>query len=1030
MAVREFIVCWFRLFEMNTYLPDCDFYLRAPLKFKMRLFLLSLLILSNLAMCSLDAQPFSFRNYSLSEGLPQSQVLCARTDSRGYLWVGTAEGGLCRFDGKTFEIFTTSDGLPSNSIRAIYQSGNYELVIGTNRGLCTFDGHHFSLVKGATPYVNSLYQFNDGKILVGANEGLFVLENERDTILKYTSNDLGNVLSTYSDSSATWIGSAKGLWKISTPGSQPEFIAKMIGQGVYAIAPSVKNKLWIGSWNVGVILYDVIQKQIDTIFRSSLVQLPQTFLNTDSYLWIGTQNNGIVLLNKSDSTFIQLSEKEGLPHHNVKAITQDANGQIWIATSGGGIAKCVKQNFRQFTRSDGLNANRVYATLVSGDKVWIASGLGMVQLLDNDGITSFRLDSLINGVKCKTLAQDQSGRLWIGTEGKGLIVKENNGFRQISTQNGLPDDWIQKVVVDNKGNVWAGTYTNGLASIRFDTSGYTIYNHDLPFRRISALFNDKNDRIWVGSANGKIVCFKDDKIIYESNSNSNLSSSTIRSFSIDHHNRLWIGTENGLYYGWIDRDSISFQKFNSHHQLNSQNIYLLQLDLEGNIWVGTEKGVDKITFAKNGDIQAVNFYGKNEGFAGIETCHDAASIDSTGTIWFGTMNGLIRYLPGEEERKQTPPQLHFENVSLFYKPIKETAYAKFASTAWGILPGLTLLHKDNHLSFNFRAIDLNHPDNIVYRWKLEGADAEWSPATEQNGVSYASLSPGTYTLHVQAASSDLKWSEPIAATFTIQSPFWQQPLFLIISALAMLATVLLIFYIWSRSLKRKESARRQQLELENKLLLLEQKALQLQMNPHFIFNALTSIKSLVAKEELASAQEEINAFAQLMRSVLNNSRRQNISLSEEISTLDKYLHLEQFCHQNKFDYVISIDANIDPEEIEIPPMLIQPFVENAVVHGVGNLQHGGKIKIIFEKENEVLVCTITDNGLGRERAARLREEKKPGHQSVAVEVTKERLEAMRNGNSYVPLSLEDIVNDANEIKGTQVTVRIPMKGNW
>ncbi|HUR30231.1 MAG TPA: two-component regulator propeller domain-containing protein, partial [Saprospiraceae bacterium] len=963
-------------------------------------------------------------------GLPQSQVLCAMTDTRGYLWLGTSEGGLCRFDGKTFEVFTTADGLPSNSIRAIHQSANYELIIGTNNGLCIYDGHQFSLVKGMNPFVNTLCFYNNGQILVGANEGLFLLDTAHDSIIKYADKDLGNVLSSYTDSSTTWVGSVKGLWKISSHDAQPEFIAKMIGQGVYAIAPSGKNKLWIGSWNAGLILYDVIKKQIDTVLRSALVQLPQSLLIHDDRLWIGTQNNGIALLNLVDSTLLQLSEKEGLPHHNVKAITKDANEQIWIATSGGGIAKCVKQNFRQYTRSDGLNANRVYATLVSNDKLWIAAGLGTVQLLDNDGITSFRLDSLINGVKCKTLAMDHAGRLWIGTEGKGLIVKDNNVFTQISTQNGLPDDWIQKIIVDKKGNVWAGSYTNGLVSLRLDSVGYTIQNHDLPFRRIGALFNDMNDRIWIGSMDGKVVCIKDDKIIWKSIAKTNLPAVPIRSFCVDHHNRIWIGTENSLFYGMTERDSISFETISLPHQLHSQNIYLLQLDLEGNIWAGTEKGVDKITLETNGEIQSISFYGKNEGFSGIETCHDAVSIDGTGTIWFGTMNGLIRYLPGEENRQYAAPRVHFESISLFYKPIQQTVYAKFSSSHGGLLPGLTLLHQDNHLSFNFRAIDLDHPDDIVYRWKLEGADGQWSPPSEQSGVNYASLSPGTYTLLVQAATSDLRWSEPITASFTIQSPFWQQPLFLIAGAIGLISLLVLVFYSWSRSLKRKESARRQQLELENKLLLLEQKALQLQMNPHFIFNALTSIKSLVAKEELASAQEEINAFAQLMRSVLNNSRRQNISLSEEISTLDKYLHLEQFCHQNKFEYSIGVDESIDPEEIEIPPMLLQPFVENAVVHGVGNLQYTGKINILFEKENEVLACTITDNGPGRERASRLREEKKPGHQSVAIEVTKERLEAMRNGFTYVPLSMQDVMNDANEISGTKVTVRIPMKGNW
>ena len=283
---------------------------------------------------------------------------------------------------------------------------------------------------------------------------------------------------------------------------------------------------------------------------------------------------------------------------------------------------------------------------------------------------------------------------------------------------------------------------------------------------------------------------------------------------------------------------------------------------------------------------------------------------------------------------------------------------------------------------------------------------------------------------IQAATDTTKWSEPIATSFTIETPYWQTTWFRVTLVGLGLILLLGVSSLWTRNVRKREAAKRKQLEIENNLLQLEQKALQLQMNPHFLFNALTSIKSLVGKAQLEEAQEEINAFAQLMRGVLNNSRKTQISLAEEIRVLDKYLHMEQLCHQHKFQYEINVASGLDPEEIEIPPMLIQPFVENAVVHGVSHLQHEGLIKVSFEKEKDLLVCKIKDNGIGRERALRLREEKKPGHQPVAVEVTRERLEAFRNGQGYVALTTEDVVDEHQEINGTLVTIRLPIRLNW
>jgi sensor histidine kinase YesM len=331
--------------------------------------------------------------------------------------------------------------------------------------------------------------------------------------------------------------------------------------------------------------------------------------------------------------------------------------------------------------------------------------------------------------------------------------------------------------------------------------------------------------------------------------------------------------------------------------------------------------------------------------------------------------------------------------------------------------GLQLPWHQNHLSFAFKAIELSRDDAMKYRWRLEGADTEWSPWYTQNTVNYANLAPGTYRFWVQAAGSNLiAPSQAISAAFTIQKPFWQTWVFIVSTILLGVIVLLWGIRIYVQRVRSKELAQREQLELKNRLLQLEQKALQLQMNPHFIFNALNSIQSLIATQDYSVARQEITQFAVLMRGVLNNSRKTEISLQEEMDTLTHYLRVEQFCQQNPFTFEIRAGEDMEPDQIRIPPMLLQPFVENAVVHGVSHLEYPGHIRVVFSTSANSLLAQISDNGIGREKAALLREAKKPGHQSAALEVTRDRLLAL--GGQLT-------IGDGSE-SGTVVQVELPL----
>ena len=213
--------------------------------------------------------------------------------------------------------------------------------------------------------------------------------------------------------------------------------------------------------------------------------------------------------------------------------------------------------------------------------------------------------------------------------------------------------------------------------------------------------------------------------------------------------------------------------------------------------------------------------------------------------------------------------------------------------------------------------------------------------------------------------------------------------------------------------------------MEKHLLSLEQKALQLQMNPHFIFNALNSIQSLISQKDEKKARYQLAKFSKLMRSILENSRSQVITLEDEIQTLQDYLAIEKSSRGNTFDFKVTTLLEVDTEELMIPPMILQPFVENAIIHGVAHLTENGKIDIHFLQKNKILECSIQDNGIGREAAKEIKSQIEHQHKSAALEVTQERLDILnKDMRGLKSLEITDLKNKNGDASGTKVLVRL------
>lgn len=994
---------------------------------------------------ALQAQQFNLLSYSVPEGLAQSQVFALQQDSRGYLWCGTQGGGLSRFDGHNFETFNSGSGLPSDFINTLYEDAEKRLWVGTAAGYGVCAQSRYCAAFKSEMSINAICETADKGIWLGTDKGLMTCASPEAAA---EALDFPAIPKPYSvqcflnTSLGLWVGTNRGAYRVNGSGTQSLTVKNGLPSNLISDFAYLRpGQCWIACQGGGIAVFDENTRQISAVHRQVL--WPTCLcIDRQGKLWVGSSDHGVYCYDPETGVWTNIGEAQGLPHHFVRDLFCDKSGQMWIATSGGGITKVLNRQFRHFTTANGLSGNRIYALHVDdAGKIWFSASQNGIQTLDSSGFRSINAAALA-GVKCKAIGSDRSGRLWIGTEGQGLYLMDTAGLRRVE---GLPADRIQSILRTATGEMWVATAGQGIAVFREDATRPGSFfidninrNDGLSDLEINTLRADGKGNIWFGTQTGMIGFFKDGKLGKLFGGGSGLPQLPVRAMAFDGAGRLWVGYRGGGLWG-ADAFALESGKtlkwYSLNSRLSSQNIYLLLNDRLGHLWIGTEKGVDEVVFEEGKElaVKEMHHFGKNEGFLGIETCQDAAVCDREGNLWFGTMNGLTRYVPASVHVEPSAPILHFQDISLFYKPLSETNYAAWLDPSGGLKSGLQLEWDENHLSFEFGAVDLAQPEAFRYRWKLEGpARSDWSPWSNRQSVNFAGLQAGDYRFWVQAMSEQGAESDPIEASFSIKQPFWQRPWFWLLAGTLLAAAIFFAVRRYVRQLRKNEQEKREKLQIQNHLLQLEQKALQLQMNPHFIFNALNSIQALVGTGDTDAARQELGVFSRLMRAILSNSRQTHITLKAETDTLQQYLQIEQFCRPERpFEYHIHTGKGIDNEAIELPPMLIQPFVENAVLHGITHLQdRKGMIDIHFEVQGETLSCRIRDNGVGREKSAMLRKERAPGHQSSALQITRERLEAMCAGKSYKPMEILDIYNESGEIAGTEVVLRLPLQMRW
>jgi LytS/YehU family sensor histidine kinase len=325
----------------------------------------------------------------------------------------------------------------------------------------------------------------------------------------------------------------------------------------------------------------------------------------------------------------------------------------------------------------------------------------------------------------------------------------------------------------------------------------------------------------------------------------------------------------------------------------------------------------------------------------------------------------------------------------------------------------------NRFSLDFSIMNFDNNNEKRYYYRLDGAMNNWQQ-NENGHLVFYNIAPGKYTLHVKGGDvqSPAGAKEDIAY-ITVNAFWWQTKTFWFSCiATAILLTAMII--------RRNVSNIRKRAAFKQRLAEMEMTALRAQMNPHFIFNSLNSIENFIMQNKERQASDYLNKFAQLIRMILDNSRHNVITISRDMEALQLYIDLEQFRFNNKFSYQVHIEEELMEETYQIPPLLIQPFVENAIVHGLANSDHANlRLAIILQTEGDYIKYTIEDNGVGRKNAALYRAQNHSNHKSVGLNITRERINIFnRQQKLGDEVKIIDLYDEEGDAVGTRCEIRI------
>ncbi len=976
-------------------------------------FMMSCLFIQNSFLS--HAQSYNFKNYSVENGLPFIQISAIYQDEYGYLWSG-GYGGLSRFNGFKFDNYSPKQGLSNHFVTSITADKDHNLWVGTIQGLSVFKENKFATYTTtnglADNKINCLITDKKGKLIAGTEKGLCYFVDGKFELIKALKNKTITCLADDAQNNL-FIGTEKGIYRLKGQKLDSLNTPGLYDKKINALEIDNTGNVWAGT-EKGLLTFDAdLQNITNYHVNNGLIEENIACLNIDykNNVWIGTQS-GLMKFDGARFNYYRIAID--MNSNYIVCLNTDYEQNLWIGTHAG-LYKFRDEGFVNFGPHDGLDHPLVFPILRdTANDLWVGTDRGGLYRYSGNTFYNYTTRNGLAGDTVHSLIEDVNKNLWIGTS-RGISMYKNKKFLTVSSTK---DKFVHGLFRDKKGNVWAG-FDSELACIKVDYKTYetspVFYKLPTPIHnyQVWAFVEDHAGNIWVGSYLGGLYKF-DGKKFTCMNEALNIKSTDIVSLQYNaNDNKIYIASFEGVYE--IDPVTNKTVHFSELDGLSSDLVYVVLLTDKGNtLWAGTNQGANKIDlgeYKQSGRKNSIA-YGKADGFKGVESNSNGAFLDKDNSVWFGTVNGLIKYSPQQYTENLQEARLTITGIRLFYTDT--------------VLPnGVVLDPSLNNISIHYTAICLTNPDKIKYIHKLEGFEKSWSPESKESFTTYSNLPPGTYTYKVRSCNNAGIWNlEPLTFSFTISKPYWMRWWF-VLSLIVLIACIIIV--IFQIRVNQVRKAQKKEAEQQIAISKNELKALRAQMNPHFMFNSLNSIQHYIINNKDDEAIFYLNKFARLMRMILNHSEKVSITIREELDALKLYLELEQMRFQNKFTYEIIVDENIDPEYEHVPTMLMQPYIENAILHGLTPKKEPGKLSIEIRYQGKYIVCSITDNGIGREQSASIKAHRPMEHKSLGMKITQDRLKLLNNINqSDLSMKITDLKNAEGLAMGTKVDIFIPV----
>lgn len=950
-----------------------------------------------------NSQSYYFKHLGVSNGLPFSHVYAITQSSDGVLWLG-GYGGLASYDGYNVQVYSQKDSLPSAWVNELCII-NGDLWGGTKNGLFYKSSNSpFKIVEyegiKERPVQFVFPSFDSSSLWVGVDSSLFsVAVVSGEVVVKDYSPKGGDRITTIYDAGndSVYVATSKTLL-LYTEG---KFVNVDWWPYNKIIINSIKcydDKIYVCT-KKGLVVVGGEEKQVYTAPKElPFPDIKDIVQISENRFWLAT-TFGIVEM--KDGQFNQILISNDNSSNDIRDFYEDREGNIWIGTVNG-MYQFSGSEFKNFSFKDGLSSDYIFdITQIDDGQILLATDGGGIVKYNHNEFKGFPSYSEITG-KTVTAFTHLEDTLYIGSI-HGLFYMPTSLEQPPKPIKAVKKRDIVSLFTDSKGRVWYGSQ-NTIGYLSGDSAVGVEYPDDTKFETWS-FTEDRMGNIIIGTYGVGCLIY-DGVTLSEFVPFSDVQTDNVLVTLMDGRGNIILGTFNGLFVFDSSRNLIGH--LSEQNGLNSNFIYNLVFDKAGNLWIGTNRGVNKfdyLEFLESNSYQVQSF-GFSEGFVGVENNCNGAFCDTKGRLWFGTVNGLMMYEEAKTVKNISDPVTVIENIKLFYLDtlIQDSAVLKY---------------DENHVVFGFKGVNLTNPENTQYSFMLDGFEQDWSPVTKDRSAAYPNLPPGNYTFKVISTNAEGIWDEsPATFNFKIEKPLWLKPWFIALESILVLGGIVFLFFYLTRRVRAKESIRRQMNELKLQ-------SLRSQMNPHFLFNSLNSIQHYINNNEKRSANRYLTKFATLMRAILEQSRKQYVKVDEEVSWLKLYLDLETMRFEDRFNYEFEVSDEVKMANPKLPPMMLQPFIENALLHGFVDLPVKGHIKVSLKIKDNQLLCTIADNGIGLEKSME-KKQRQSGHNSAAMKITNTRIETLQKHlNAKIKVLVKP--NQPNsQYPGTCVEIYLPL----